>query len=153
MDTLDPLSHFDLSILVRFYFLKVFIAVVCGGVVGTERELKQKVAGLKTNILICVGASLYSATAIAIKNPNVISYIVSGIGFLGAGSIFKSENKVVGLTTAAYVWVLASIGIIIGCGGIYIALGLTFALMLMTFLLSKFETWLRRVEREKPIGE
>ncbi len=106
---------------------KIFFSILCGGLIGLERELKDKPAGLKTNILICLGAALYSsisgmvavvhADAGHIGDPGrVAAQIVSGIGFLGGGTIIQSRGTVLGLTTAATMWVVAAIGVAIGIG-------------------------------------
>lgn len=100
----------------------MFFAVICGAVVGIERELHNAAAGFKTQILICVGAMLFTVlpaiggdTRLSGEAGRIIAQIVSGVGFLGAGAIIRgSENQVVGLTTAACIWFTAAIGIMIG---------------------------------------
>lgn len=113
---------------VPFYIgvgLQVATAVVLGGIVGYDREKKMKAAGLKTNIMICLGATLY--TIVSLLNldnaatgpidPNRVgAQIVSGIGFLGAGAIIQGRGNVIGMTTAATIWVVAAIGYTIGIG-------------------------------------
>lgn len=105
--------------------IQILSAVILGGMVGYDREKKMKAAGLKTNILICLGATLY--TVISMLNvkgftggpvdPNRVgAQIVSGIGFLGAGAIIQGRGSVVGMTTAATIWVVAAIGYTIGIG-------------------------------------
>lgn len=104
--------------------IQVVSALLLGGMVGFDREQKMKAAGLKTNILICIGACLYTTVSMLVtKNysgaadPNrVAAQIVSGIGFLGAGAIIQGRGYVVGLTTAATIWVVAAIGFTIGAG-------------------------------------
>jgi len=104
---------------------QILTAIFLGAVVGYDREKKMKAAGLKTNILICLGATLY--TTISLINltgmsggpvdPNRVgAQIVSGIGFLGAGAILQGRGGVVGMTTAATIWVVAAIGFTIGIG-------------------------------------
>lgn len=105
--------------------IQIACAVVLGGMVGFDREKKMKAAGLRTNIMICLGATLY--TVISLLNvkgftggpvdPNRVgAQIVSGIGFLGAGAIIQGRGSVVGMTTAATIWVVAAIGYTIGIG-------------------------------------
>ena len=104
--------------------IQVLSAIVLGGMVGFDREKKMKSAGLKTNIMICLGATLY--TVISLLNvkgypvpvdPNRVgAQIVSGIGFLGAGAIIQGRGAVMGMTTAATIWVVAAIGYTIGIG-------------------------------------
>ena len=108
MDTTDILWRLGLALLI-------------GGAIGIEREYLNKSAGLRTLILICLGSCLYTifSIALAVNTPDrIASNIVTGIGFLGAGVIFKEENRVKGLTTAASIWVTAAIGMGIG-GGYY----------------------------------
>jgi putative Mg2+ transporter-C (MgtC) family protein len=106
-----------------FISLKMFYSVVCGYVVGYERRVHYSPAGFKTQILVCVGAMLFTAIpAIAgpmmfPETPRVIAQIVTGVGFLGAGAIIHNNSRSVsGLTTAAWIWFTAAIGILIGIG-------------------------------------
>lgn len=105
--------------------MEVMTAFILGGLIGYDREKKMKSAGIKTNILICIGATLY--TTISLLNyqlfeggpadPNrTAAQVVSGIGFLGAGAIMRGPEGVSGLTTAATIWVVAAIGVTIGSG-------------------------------------
>jgi putative Mg2+ transporter-C (MgtC) family protein len=124
--------------------VKLVLACILGGVVGLEREISGKPAGLRTNILICVGAALFmhlSITVAEIGSSNVgqpygdttriAAQIVSGIGFLGAGAILHSRGAVVGLTTAATIWVVAAIGAAIGAGEYIEAVGTTVLITLV----------------------
>lgn len=130
--------------------IKVIMAIVCGGLIGFERELKNKPAGLKTNILICLGSTLYTIISILISQSfvdasyhgdpaRVAAQIVPGIGFIGAGAIMQSRATVMGLTTAATIWVVAAIGMCIGCG--YPLVGFVFTMTVLFTLLAidKFE--------------
>lgn len=105
--------------------IQVVTALMLGGIVGLDREQKMKAAGLKTNMLICIGAMLYTTISMIVVasqsggaiDPNRMgAQIVSGIGFLGAGAIFRSKGHITGLTTAATIWVVAAIGYTIGAG-------------------------------------
>ena len=93
-------------------------AILCGFIIGIERQLSGKAAGIRTSILICMGAYFFTAISGVISaeaDPaKVIGQIVTGIGFIGAGVIIGREGIVLGVTTAAVIWVLAAIGIIIG---------------------------------------
>ncbi len=101
---------------------RLLLACVLGGLVGLEREWNRKSAGVRTNLLICMGAAFFtllSAVLAGDLSPNkgqVASNIVQGIGFLGAGLILHSKSRVNGLTSAASVWVVASIGMACGAG-------------------------------------
>ncbi len=113
---------------VSIYFgigVQVITALLLGGLVGFDRERKLKTAGIKTNILICLGATLYTSIGLLIFAANasgngdpsrMAAQIVSGIGFLGAGAIIQSKGNVIGMTTAATIWVVAAIGFTIGAG-------------------------------------
>lgn len=104
---------------------KVVLAILCGGLIGLERELKHKPAGLRTNILICLGSALFTILSVLMSRSSdgfpgdptrVAAQIVSGIGFLGGGIILQSGGGITGLTSAATVWVVAAIGMGIGLG-------------------------------------
>lgn len=109
----------DFEIIIRF-----LLAILWGGLVGAEREYKGKAAGFRTTIMISFGACFFTIMSIAIggdANPDrIASNIVTGLGFLCAGVIFKSDNHINGITTAATVWAVAAVGMGIG-GGYYIA--------------------------------
>lgn len=100
---------------------QVGLATVLGGAIGLERELGGKPAGLRTNILICIGSVLYTHLSIAMvggtSDPTrVAGQIVTGVGFIGAGTILHARGAVVGLTSAATIWVVAAIGVALGSG-------------------------------------
>jgi putative Mg2+ transporter-C (MgtC) family protein len=102
--------------------LGITLAVISGGAIGLERELKGKSAGLRTNILICLGSTVFTMISknMAANQPDsvtrIAAQIVTGIGFLGAGAIIQDRGGVHGLTTAATIWVVASIGMACGAG-------------------------------------
>jgi len=108
--------------------LQVGLATLLGGAIGLERELGGKPAGLRTNILICIGSVLYTHLSIAMLSAiagaggtgtdptRVAGQIVTGVGFIGAGTILHARGAVVGLTSAATIWVVAAIGVALGSG-------------------------------------
>ncbi|RDD52376.1 MgtC/SapB family protein [Nanoarchaeota archaeon NZ13-N] len=100
--------------------LKLLLSAFLSSLLGIEREYRHKPAGVRTHILVSVGATIFtilSSQAFPGADPaRVASYIVAGIGFIGAGTIFKEEDKVVGLTTAASLWLTSSIGMAVGVG-------------------------------------
>jgi len=102
--------------------LKVLLAALLGGAIGLEREFRDKPAGLRTNMLICIGTALFmivsthAAQALGGDPTRIAAQIVTGIGFLGAGAVLHSHGFVVGLTTAATIWVVAGIGMAVGSG-------------------------------------
>lgn len=99
--------------------LKILTALTLGACIGLEREISDKAAGLRTNILICVGACLFtvvSLIAFGIRDAHIQAQLVTGIGFLGAGAIMREGEHVKGLTTAATIWAVAAIGMTVGFG-------------------------------------
>jgi len=138
--------------------LKLAIAVVLGGAIGLEREIAGKPAGLRTNILICVGAALITDVSIALvvtevgKAPSgdpsrIAAQIVSGIGFIGAGTIMQARGTVTGLTSAATIWVVAGIGMAVGAGLYIEAMGAGALVTLVLAGLGSLEHKLRRARR------
>jgi putative Mg2+ transporter-C (MgtC) family protein len=129
------------------FLIRCGAAALCGAVVGIERELRDKPAGFRTNILICVGAAMYMAAGQLLSldtgqftdQARIAAQVVTGIGFLGAGCIIQSAGKVKGLTTAATIWVVAAVGLIAGAG--FPILAFISACMVVTTLavLGKFE--------------
>ena len=104
---------------------RILLSVLLGGLIGYERELTHKPAGLRTHIFVCMGACLFTVSSFyLISNDNFSSFdptriaagIVTGISFIGAGSIIASKGDVKGVTTAASLWVIASIGLLVGFG-------------------------------------
>jgi putative Mg2+ transporter-C (MgtC) family protein len=101
--------------------LRLLLAAGLGAVIGIERELRRKPAGLRTNILIALGSALFTTVSIQLARnggtpDRVAAQIVTGIGFLGAGSILRDRGSVHGMTTAATIWVNAAIGMAAGAG-------------------------------------
>lgn len=121
---------------------KALMALVAGALLGVERELKDKAAGLKTISVICLGSCLFTILSVKIGDRytdagRIASYIVSGIGFLGAGVIFKDRFAVSGLTTASVIWIAAAIGMSIGFGEIFAA-GVFLATCLLIIYTGRF---------------
>lgn len=133
-----------------FIVPKLLAAVFCGGLIGLERELKSKPAGIKTNILICLGSTVFTAISVLLSalyadrnffgDPaRLAAQIVSGIGFLGAGVIIQARGTIIGLTTAATIWVVASVGVVIGLGHAEIGLVVSFFTVMVLVSASFFE--------------
>lgn len=115
----------DLASFVSDTVLKLILSAVLGGVIGLEREIKHKPAGLRTNMFICFGAAMYTILSFRYSegtqdHNRIAAQIISGIGFIGAGSILHSRGSVSGITTAATMFVVASIGMAVG-GGEYLS--------------------------------
>lgn len=132
--------------LINFIIPKIIIATICGLIIGLERETKNKVAGLRTIVLICVGSTIFTAGALLVSDlfgnsdpGRVISTIVTGIGFLGGGVIIKNRDRVIGVTTAAFIWVMAAIGILCALGTIIMPIVVTLGLLVVSMLFEKFE--------------
>src|SRR5262249_41653892 len=122
----------DYEVLIRFLF-----AALWGGLVGAEREYRSKSAGFRTMIMISMGSCLFTMLSQKIGFPGnpdrIASNIVTGIGFLGAGVIFRGENRVTGITTAATIWAVAAVGMGIG-GGFYWASAYISVLILVVLI-------------------
>lgn len=138
--------------------IKVLASIFFGGIVGYDREKKMKAAGLKTNILICMGACMYTAMSlvsldggtIGSPDPNRVSaQIVSGIGFLGAGAIIQGRGNVIGLTTAATIWVVAAIGYTIGVGHVFSAAIFSLTVLMVLKLINPLYRFLEKEKDEK----
>ena len=125
------------------------LAVLLGGWIGLERELNGKPAGLRTNILICVGATLFTTLSLKLSlgrgDPaRVAAQILPGVGFIGAGTILHARGAVVGLTSAATIWVVAAIGMALGTGAYIEAIGTTILVMMVLWGLGWLETVVAR---------
>lgn len=124
---------------------KMFYALVCGIIVGFERKLNRSPAAFKTQILICVGSMLFTAMPsytdhLRVESARVIAQIVSGVGFLGAGAIIRTGSmNIMGLTTAAWIWFTASMGIMVGLNYGLSALFVTSTLTAVISLTRKLE--------------
>ena len=132
------------------------MAVLLGGAIGLEREISGKPAGLRTNILICVGSALLTDVSMHIGVVNgarwgdparLAAQIVSGVGFIGAGTIMQSKGKISGLTSAATIWVVAAIGIAVGAGLYFEAAGAGALVAIVLGGLGKLEHRARRARR------
>jgi putative Mg2+ transporter-C (MgtC) family protein len=123
---------------------KLLLTVVLGGIVGWQREARERPAGLRTHVLVCLGSAIYtlaSMSFVGAEPSRVAAQVASGIGFLGAGTIIRHGSEVRGLTTAASLWAVAAIGICIGLGGasLWTALLGTGVVMLTLTLLHRVE--------------
>jgi putative Mg2+ transporter-C (MgtC) family protein len=130
------------------FALKGFVAFVCGFLIGLERELKGKSAGLRTSVLICIGSALFTAIGHQVISESqvgdptrVFAQIISGVGFLGAGVIIQSNGVIFGLTTASTIWITSAIGVAVGVGyyltGIYSAVITVLTLVVLRVLEDK----------------
>lgn len=114
------------------FWLHIGLTMLCGGIIGLERQLRGKPAGIRTSILICLGTQTFVSLSVALNVGNaaydpsrVLGQVVTGIGFIGAGVIMGKEGAVKGVTSAAIIWMLAAIGSAIGLGYLIMAATLT----------------------------
>ncbi|SDZ90676.1 MgtC/SapB family protein [Selenomonas ruminantium] len=140
-------------------FLRLVLSCILGGIIGYERQSRRKSAGLRTNVLVCLGSCLIMVMSIGLYQDvegktnadpaRLAAQVVSGIGFLGAGAIMKEGLSVTGLTTAACLWVVAGVGLAVGAGfytGALISTGLVFVTL---GRLSRLDDW---VDHEKNLS-
>lgn len=131
--------------------LKLGLALLIGTVVGAEREYKNKSAGLRTLILICLGSTLFTIISINVgsegETDRIASNIVTGIGFLGAGAIMREGLTVSGLTTASTIWVTAALGMAVGAGEYYLAISATVIVMAVLTVFGFVQPMLERYRK------
>lgn len=125
---------------------QVLTATFCGFVVGYGREIRHRPAGIRTNILISVGCTIYASIGFhlaeiypTVDPTRIIGQIATGIGFLGAGAIVKSEQKVTGVTTAAFIWANSGISILIGSNLYITPITITILVVAISWLFERFE--------------
>jgi putative Mg2+ transporter-C (MgtC) family protein len=131
---------------------RIFLVILIGGLIGFEREYRNKSAGFRTIILICLGSFLFTTFSISISgstNDRIASNIVTGIGFLGAGVIFMADNKVNGLTTAATIWIAAALGMGIANGSYLLVLLATALVLIFLYLFTFLEEWIDKINQSK----
>ncbi len=126
--------------------LNLVIAAFLGGLIGLEREAGHRPAGLRTTMLVCVGSALFTVLSIHafpsagdVSNARVAAQIVTGIGFLGAGTVWRAQDHVKGLTTAASLWVAAAIGMAVGAGFGVLALAATLITLFILAVMQRLE--------------
>jgi putative Mg2+ transporter-C (MgtC) family protein len=136
--------------------LRMLIAVICGGIIGIEREHKRRPAGFRTHILICLGASMtmltsqyiYIGLGLFTDLARLGAQVIAGIGFIGAGTIIVTKRRQVkGLTTAAGLWTSAIVGLAVGAGYVEAALITTLLVILIELVLSRFEYFIMSTAR------
>jgi putative Mg2+ transporter-C (MgtC) family protein len=146
-DILKELENIELPL------IKLLLSLCLGALIGAEREYKSKVAGFRTIILITLGSTLFTLVAVALigqSDPTrIASTIVTGIGFLGAGVIYREGGTIKGITTAAVIWVAAAVGMMVGFGlyGISVISVVLILIILVSF--SWLQRYIDRTNREK----
>lgn len=139
--------------------LKLGLAVLMGGAVGLERQIAGKPAGLRTNILICLGSALVMDLSMNLMGADgrvgdparMAAQVVTGIGFIGAGTIMQSKGTISGLTSAATIWTVAAIGLTIGAGFYVEGLGATAMVLIVLLVIGNLEHKLLRTQRTVPM--
>lgn len=132
------------------YFISISVAALVGGLIGIEREYRDKSAGFRTMILIAIGSALFTILSKIIGEDygdvtRIASAIVSGVGFLGAGVILKDGPTVRGLTTAASIWLVASLGMGAGAEQYELVFAVVGVVLVVLWLLPPFERWIDRL--------
>jgi putative Mg2+ transporter-C (MgtC) family protein len=139
--------------------VRLVMSLILSGMIGLERERARHEAGLRTHILVCVGSTLIMLTSIhlfaiykmqaPVDPSRIAAGVITGIGFLGAGTIIRSPEGVRGLTTASSLWVVAALGLSVGCGLMKISIFVTLLVLAVLLFLRKFE----RVLLKKGVGD
>ena len=142
----------EMGIILSSTIVRLILAAFLGGLIGLERELRHKSAGLRTNMLMCFGAAMFTVMSAQLADKfggdhvRIASQIIPGIGFIGAGTILRERGSIVGLTTAATIFVTASIGMAAG-GGLYLtAIFATVVVLIALAVLGRLED---RFERRR----
>jgi len=138
--------------------IRLLLSVFLSGLVGVERQMHRRHAGLRTHILVCLGSCLIMLTSLyvfdiyrnmaSLDPARIAAGVITGIGFLGAGTIIKEREGVKGLTTAASLWVVAGLGLAVGCGFIHAAVYTAVIAVVVLFILRRVETLMFAHEKE-----
>lgn len=145
------LTALNILIMDMDIILKLLVAILIGGIIGAEREYRNKSAGLRTMMLICLGATLFTMFSIevTVDSPDrIASNIVVGIGFVGAGVIFRGGAGINGITTAATIWVTAALGMGVGAGHQWVSLAGCVALIGILSLFTILERWMDKANNQ-----
>ena len=135
----------------RHDLISMLMSILCGSLIGLEREYKNKSTGLRTIILICLGSTIFTIVSRhgAGADDRISANIITGIGFIGAGVIFKEKFSVLGLTTAAVIWTTAAIGMTTGIGYHALAFVFTIFTLIILLLVNKVEDRINRLQKKK----
>src|SRR5512134_2078533 len=142
----------DMNLLIE-NLIKICLAVLIGGIIGAEREFRDKAAGFRTIILITVGSALFTIFSISMDpgftRTRVAANIVTGIGFLGAGAIVREHGRIGGLTTAATIWLSAALGMGIGAGELIFVTISTFIVIFVLLVFPRLELWIDHIRESR----
>lgn len=126
--------------------LKIFLSVLCGSILGFEREIRGKSAGFRTLALICFGSTIFTICSYLLgvedNRDRIAANIITGVGFLGAGVIFRNNVSVSGITTAASIWVAAAIGMFIGIGEFVLAAISVLISLFVLYAMDYIQIWI-----------
>ncbi|MBC7914836.1 MAG: MgtC/SapB family protein [Pyrinomonadaceae bacterium] len=124
--------------------IKILLSILCGSIIGFEREYQNKTAGFRTIILICLGSTIFTIVSLKMggSDDRIAANIVTGIGFIGAGVIFKNDFDVKGLTTAAVIWITAAIGMVIGISQYFMGMALAVIVLIILSLFARLEGYI-----------
>jgi putative Mg2+ transporter-C (MgtC) family protein len=133
--------------------IKIGLAVLIGGIIGAEREFRDKAAGFRTIILITVGSALFTIFSMSMDpgftRTRIAANIVTGIGFLGAGAIVREHGRIGGLTTAATIWLSAALGMGIGAGELIFVLISTLIVIIVLLVFPRLEVWIDHIRESR----
>ena len=148
------------------YLLKLFVAMVLSGIIGVERQLRRKTAGMRTHMLVCLGSLIFTllgmdlftrevtgftaADSTRVDPLRIIEAIVGGLGFLGAGAIIQARGHIHGLTTATSIWTMGALGVAVGIGNYPLAISTTVFSYLVLSTIDIFEKKFVRTRAIKP---
>lgn len=132
------------------YLIPILVAALAGGLIGIEREYRDKSAGFRTMILIAIGSALFTILSIQMgasekESTRIAASIVTGIGFLGAGVVLKDGAVIRGITTAASIWLVAALGMAAGIGQYEMVGAVTLLVLIVLWILPPFERWIDRL--------
>lgn len=142
------------------FLLRILLAAVCGAMIGYERKSRNKEAGIRTHMIVAMGAALIMIVSkygfgdllgkegVALDPSRIAAQIVTGVGFLGAGMIFMRKNTISGLTTAAGIWAISAIGMAIGSGLYLLGILTAFVILLIQITLHSNHKWLRETYKD-----
>ena len=142
----------DINILTE-NLIRIGFAVVIGGIIGAEREFRDKAAGFRTIILITVGSALFTIFSASLDpgftRTRIAANIVTGIGFLGAGAIVREHGRIGGLTTAATIWLSAALGMGVGAGELIFVTISTFIVIIVLLVFPRLEIWIDSIRESR----
>lgn len=132
--------------------VQLLISFIIGTAIGIEREYRNKAAGLRTMIMICLGSTIFMEISLALggNSPDrIASNIITGMGFLGAGVIFKDGLTITGITTATTIWITAALGMAVGAGEYFIALVGSIVVLVVLLMFEKIQSLITRTHQER----